>query len=52
MYYSDIWIENFTNSSEQTLNDIYSEAKSNSYAVPSNYLSNEDKKDFLLLKLV
>lgn len=48
MYYSDIWIENFTNSSEQTLNDIYSEAKSNSYAVPSNYLSDEDKKRLLI----
>lgn len=48
MYYSNIWIENFTNSSEQTLNDIYSEAKGNSYAVPSNYLSNEDKKRLLI----
>lgn len=48
MYYSDIWTKNFTTSVDKTLNDIYSEAKRNSYAVPSCYFTNEDIKRLIL----
>ena len=48
MYYSDIWTKNFTNYPDKTLNDVYFEAKSNSYAVPSNYLGNEDTKRLII----
>lgn len=48
MYYSDIWTKNFEVFPDKTLNDIYFETKSHSYAVPSDYMNDEDTKRLLI----
>lgn len=47
MYYTESWKKNFELFDPKTLNDLYSEFKSESYAISSNYIGPEDKKRLL-----